>query len=100
MNRIKKDSFEIENVRGHFVVKYKGEQISVEDSYQEAEQFISDYKDSLTDFIIYYEYLTKDDRWILAHSSVTAVSDKEAEMKFKSKIGRKTIRGVDVRLAS
>lgn len=100
MNRVKKDCFEIENVKGHFIVKYNGEQISVEDSYQEAEQFISDYKSNLTDFIIYYEYLTKDDRWIFTHSSVTAVSDKEAEMKFKSQVGRKTIRGVDVRLAS
>lgn len=98
MNKTKVKDFTIENVRGHFIVSLDDRQLSVEDSHTEAEQFIDTYIDSLKEYIIYYEYLDKDDRWIFTHTILFALSEDEAKKEFESK-NKRIIRSVDVRLS-
>lgn len=91
--------FDIKNERGHFIIFLNKEQLSVEDSHEEAKQFISAYLRDLKRFIIFYEYLTKDDRWVLTHVSLEALSEEDAKIKLKSNIKKSLkIRNLDVRV--
>lgn len=100
-NTVSDKNFDIKNERGHFIIFLNHEQLSVEDTHEEAKQFIDDYMKNLKSFIVFYEYLTKDDRWVLTHALMEALSVEEARMKLISKAKKsKRIRNIDVQLAS